>query len=855
MLKQSEKYFDAIYTDNVVRSSISGKIETLTGEIYELEDADIIPGSLTKNNKCVNGNSFELGAVYQGELNVTLKKSFDRYTLMGGSISFTEHRYLQDDTIEDVNIGKFYIASADRSKKLTTIKAVDSMGNLDTDIVTDMVGTAYDLLAMLAENCGVYLAQTEEEIAALPNGQQIYSVSADTTETYRDMAAYLGMMTGTFATINVNDKLELRAYAIKNCMEMPVSKRAKDSTILADYVTYYKGLQARFIAQENYAPYKYVDDTIADGLILDLGDIPIVRGLPETKNAMLQTVFEVIRQIRYVPAELTIVTSDAALELGDRIGIAGEDADTYITSYNWTYHESEKIKGVGDNPRLKASGDRQSKRMAELEEKVNTKDVIVHSYTNASAYTIKTADKEIISINYAATANARTIFIATVPFFMDLDGYIVFSYYLDEVAMADDTIKRYAARGQHFATLSNNLTIEKDTRHTLSVKAHVEYYESDTRQQAAKILSFERYITTGKYTEQPIDTTPPVASIAANSIRAALYAQGLAGTEVWDGTINIAEYITPMELPLLPIAGFMATSSLKDTTGPKKGITESFAALDLPLLPIMGVLAAPILNQTVDNYTFDAENCRDYSYNEAYVTAEGAYRLKTEYEFISVQQDIEEGLLYTVTIETSQFASVQSIELSTMGDDNGKYLIYAEKRLYCVSNGELTEIITEELTAGDFAAYGNSEIPDGALLLGLTDPQVLCWADDEQPAMTANVTATPMPQTIVSGAIDLTHETIKGIENITADCEGPLILAVSFDDQATWKAWNGSEWITLSEEISGMSKETLEAVTADQWQQLYQGTDNLYIRIALVNGEQSLSEVRINFVNQEVEQK
>ena len=422
--------------------------------------------------------------------------------------------------------------------------------------------------------------------------------------------------------------------------------------------------------------------------------------------------------------------------------------------------------------------------------------------------------------------------------------------------MADDTIKQYAARGQHFATLSNNLTTERDTRHTLSVKAHVEYYESDTRQQAAKILSFERYITTGKYTKQPIDTTPPVASIAANSIRAVLYAQGLAGTEVWDGTINIAEYITPMELPLLPIVGFTATSSLKDTTGPSKGITESFVAFNLPMLPIVGVTALPVLNQAVDNYTFDAENCRDYSYNEAYVTAEGAYRLKTEYEFVSVQQDIEEGQLCIATIETSQFASVRSIEMSVTGDDNGKYLIYAGNIYYCVSDGELTEITIEELTADDFAAYGNSEIPDGALLLGLTDPQVLCWTDnEEQPAMAVNVTATPMPQTIVSGAIDLTHETIKGIENITAECEGPLILAVSFDDQATWKAWNGSEWITLSEEISGMSKETLEAVTADQWQQLYQGAENLYIRIALVNGEQSLSAVRINFVNQEVEQK
>lgn len=589
MQKQTEKYLDAIYAANVVQSSISGEIVTADGETYELSDADIIPGSLEKNNKCVNGSSFEFGAVYQGELNVTLRKAFDRYRLMGGSITFIEHRMLQDGTMEDVNVGKFYIASAERSKKLTTIKAVDSMGNLDIDITDDIVGTPYELLTTLSEKCGVYLAQTKELIEALPNGKQILAVSVDTTETYRDLAAYLGMITGTFATINVGDQLELRTYALKNSIEVPESKRARGSTALADYVTYYKGIRARFIAQENYAPYEYIDDTVADGLILDLGDIPIVRGMPELKNTMLQTLFGVIKQIRYVPAEFTLVTSDAALELGDRIGIVGEDADTYITSYSWTYHGSEKIKGVGDNPRLKAHGDKTSRQMASLEEKVSTKDVITHSYTNISAYTIGQKEKTIISINYATTANAHPVFIATIPFTTDRDGYVIFKYYLDEVLMPDDILRQYVSRGDHFVTLSNNMTAEKDTRHTLAVKACTEYVESDARQQAAKITSFERYITTGKYVAQAIDTTIPRATIAKSTIRAVLYAQGMAGTDEWDGTINISEYITPMDLPRMQLSGFTIDAILAEVPRTDKAIPESIAAWSLTHLPIVGL--------------------------------------------------------------------------------------------------------------------------------------------------------------------------------------------------------------------------------------------------------------------------
>lgn len=612
MQKQTEKYLDAIYAANVVQSSISGKIITADGETYELSDADIVPGSLEKNNKCVNGSSFEFGAVYQGELNVTLRKAFDRYRLMGGSITFAEHRMLQDGTMEDVNVGKFYIASAERSKKLTTIKAVDSMRNLDIDITDDIVGTPYELLATLSDQCGVCLAQTKEYLTALPNGQQILTVSADTTETYRDLAAYLGMVTGTFATINAQDQLELRIYALENSINVPAAKRASGSTVIADYVTYYKGIRARFIAQENYAPYEYIDDTVADGLILDLGDIPIVKGMPELKNAMLQILFDrVVKWIRYIPAEFTLVTSDAALELGDRIGIAGEDADTYITSYSWIYHGSEKIKGVGDNPRLKAYGDKTSRQMASLEEKVSTKDIITHSYTNISPYTLQEKEKTIISINYATVTNAHPVFIATIPFTVDRDGDVTFKYYLDEVLMPEDTVRQYVPRGDHIVTLSNNLTAKKDTRHTLSVKASTGYMESDARQQAAKITAFERYITTGKYTAQAIDTTIPKATIAKNSIRAVLYAQGMAGTDEWDGTINISEYVTPMDLPRMQLSGFTASAVLADVPREDKAITESIAAWGLLHLPIVGLEVSVTADTQEDNPDKTIEESED----------------------------------------------------------------------------------------------------------------------------------------------------------------------------------------------------------------------------------------------------
>lgn len=546
MQNKSERYRAAIYDSAVVRSTISGVITTADGSQYTLTDSDIIPGSLKINNKSVNGSSFELGAVYQGQLTVTLKKGIDRYKVMGAKIEFTEHRYISETETEPVYLGAYYISEPSRSKLLLDIKALDRMDNFDIEIRDDIVGTPYQLLSVAAEMCGVELEQGEAYFNSLPNGKQMVSVYADLVETYRDMIAYIGMLTCTFGTI-ANDKLRMAKYPTGPNLSITAGKR--DKTVIEDYETYYYGVKARFVADSNYAPYSYIDDTITGGLMMDLGDIPLVRGMPETKNQILQTIFETLKQIRYTPASFSLLTSDGALELGDRIKL-DPATETYITSYTYVYHGSESIKGSGDNPRIKGK-DKASKHLADLEESINAKNVIVHSYTNAQNITIKEQEKEIISINYAAVVDTKPLFIATVPISMNLDGELILNYYIDGVLIPEDTVIEYLSRGNHFVTVSNNFAAEKDSRATVSVKAYMTYAESDIRQQAAKIASFEQYISTGSYTVRAVDTTIPTATIKKGTIKAVLYAQGLVGTEAWDGTINASEEMG--EIAIMPI--------------------------------------------------------------------------------------------------------------------------------------------------------------------------------------------------------------------------------------------------------------------------------------------------------------
>lgn len=660
----TEKYKAAVYSSNVVKSTITGRITTVNGVVYELNDDDIIPGSLSVNNKCVNGNSFEFGAVFQGELNVTLiNTNIDRYEIKDAIIDFTEQRMLPDQTIESVVIGRYTIADPSRSKRLITIKAVDFMDYLDIDLQETAVGTPFELLTVVSEKCGVLLKQTEKEITAMPNGSRMFSAYADTTQTYRDMVSFIAMMLGAFAFIDVDGRLSLKQYSLSTDMEIHEDNRS--GTIVQDYETYYKGVTARFIANENYAPYEYIDETIEEGLILDLGDIPIVRGLQETKHEMLFSLFAYIKQIRYVPVSFTLLISDAALQLGDRLLIGGEDVETYITGYTWKYHGSESLKGVGDNPRLKAT-DKASRRLSTMEDSINAKTVVVHTYTNIQNLNINgTKETEVINFNFSAIDNATVIMFATVPLAMSADGNITLHYYYDGVFQEGDSITKYLSKGSHFVTFVTNLFLQKDKRMTLTVKAVTSYIESSTRKQEAKIASFENFVKSVQnqstaYTEVPINVTVPTASIAKNQIKAVLYAQGLAGTKAWDGTISINESIKP--LTIVPVINPISDVPKFYFTSGESVISDVVSKLFIKP-NILGISGEASFNRVIKNWILETKRT-DLNLSTYYIDVSNAtFKLQNSYTFEGNEMDIDFGKLYEIATDTEQFVKVTNIEI------------------------------------------------------------------------------------------------------------------------------------------------------------------------------------------------
>ena len=173
----------------------TGMITTKAGKKYTFGNKDIVKGSGYISRQCSGSSEIELGSVYAAELGISLFSDIDRYSLEDASITVSFHLKVGDD-YEEVPMGIFYIAEANRKIKTLELKAYDAMLNLDKNFNKGLSSAfPYDFLSLLSKACHVELAQTKEEIETLTNGAELLGIPG---KRYRDMEG-LFILSGTGA--------------------------------------------------------------------------------------------------------------------------------------------------------------------------------------------------------------------------------------------------------------------------------------------------------------------------------------------------------------------------------------------------------------------------------------------------------------------------------------------------------------------------------------------------------------------------------------------------------------------------------------------------------------------------------
>ena len=174
-----------------------------------------------------------------------------------------------------------------------------------------------------------------------------------------------------------------------------------------------------------------------------------------------------------------------------------------------------------------------------------------------------------------------------------------------------------------------------------------------------------------------------------------------------------------------------------------------------------------------------------------------------------------------------------------------KYLVRDAGKLYTVTDGVLAEL-QGTLNANLFQSSGTDTIPDGALLIGLTAPEVLCWTNAEElPKLTATVQGMPTgSHDIITDNIPLDRGNIYGITSVEATASDDATYLLSFDGGA-WMSYNNGKW---SASDVGMTTAELVAVPVNAWSSVINSAKYMQLK-AILDGIDTVTKIKFNFDN------
>lgn len=358
----SEKYKVAI-SKPIRQTKITGAI-TIDDTVMVNIENDIIK-SLSKCNNCMNSDLLLPGAANAAEfgLDIKLPSGWSAEFFYGTRISLSFWLKLEDGTWEECPLGAFTPAEVTQSTPgFVNIIGYDDMAKLK-NISIDDLGTEVDYtyfntpatwLKAISALSGIPLAQTYDELYALPNGDcEIMLHNFGDIETLWDALENICRLTNCFAFINRYGKLELCELKAKKAdREIKANMRFFESFSAVDYQTHSLSTSVTYHSGD-YGIYSYTaqSDT-AGGVECELPEIrPLSRMSTGTSapQSVLNNIYNSLKTAVFRPFE-TEICEDPSLEIGDWVrfvGLDGSEIVSPITSYRWTWRSNHTLSACG----------------------------------------------------------------------------------------------------------------------------------------------------------------------------------------------------------------------------------------------------------------------------------------------------------------------------------------------------------------------------------------------------------------------------------------------------------------------------------------------------------------------------
>lgn len=176
-------------------------------------------------------------------------------------------------------------------------------------------------------------------------------------------------------------------------------------------------------------------------------------------------------------------------------------------------------------------------------------------------------------------------------------------------------------------------------------------------------------------------------------------------------------------------------------------------------------------------------------------------------------------------------------------------LEYEDESLAFDESSYLEEVPISRLSADSFREYGFDDFPRNIIFSQLVDPTLYYWQDSDAEllSISAKLKAVPPVQLVYSKNTEMNDSTILGIESVEIDSDEDTLFAFSFNGGSIWKAYIDGRWVVLSEETSGMNRESVKTIGTDAWNEAV--TDRQYkIRFALYEGG-FVNRITVHYLN------
>ncbi|MGO4995646.1 hypothetical protein [Oribacterium sp. Sow4_G1_1] len=653
----------------------TGTITTSDKKTYEFGNGDIVKGSGYISRQCCGNSEIELGSVYAAELGISLFCDIDRYTLDDAEIKLWFHLLLDDGNTESIPMGVFYVAEANRRIKTLELKAYDGMLNLDKSFNKGLSSAyPYEFLSLLSKACHVELAQTKEEIEALPNGMELLGIYQDNDiESWRDFLFYLAQTLGCFAVIDRYGKLSLTSYGSTPVMAIDIRHRFSSS--FSDFVTRYTAVSSTNKKTETAEYYAKDPD---DGLTMNLGVNPLLQfGLEETRKRIINTILDVVSTVEYVPFDSETI-GNPAMDLGDVLRFTGGHADetkqSAITSIYTRINGKQTVKCVGKNPRLAAAKSKNDKNISGLISSIGETKLSIYTFTNALALDAGEEKQSIINMEFASGDETNAEFHAQA--IMEVESNpntrtLTAETTIDLGTTTDDEGNEV----ENKKVISFPLSWNEDGKTALSVFYVLDGHEVEEFHPKESWLSGKHLLTLYYpiigLTANQLHTFEVLISmkngtghIEAQNIMATITGQGLGVQERWDGRITAEDTLKKILLSSMPTHALHDAVTVHFLAPKKTGLNDHVASISLTGMPMRSMkdslrLFAPIVHDVVE--TADKKKMH---YQKEYVLDDDVFKLRKEYALSgnsNVRLDC--GRMLKLVIPTGNFDSLTDLTI------------------------------------------------------------------------------------------------------------------------------------------------------------------------------------------------